>query len=129
MGGLSIAVLFAVSGVLLAQSATQTIQGLVTDSSGAVVAGAKVTITNLSTRVSLTSISNQSGLYSIQLVPVGDYEVRCEMQGFKTETVRDIRVETAAQVRQDFHLVVGNITETVEVSAEAPLLETTTASG
>jgi hypothetical protein len=109
---------------LHAQSTTQSIQGLVTDSSGAVVGGAHVTITNMATGVSQSVLTNSTGNYSFQLVPVGAYDMRCEMTGFKTETVRGVRVETAAQVRQNFVLQVGQVTETVEVSAAAVLLST-----
>lgn len=106
------------------QSTTQAIQGLVTDTTGAVVSGAKVTITNVDTGVSLSTTTNNTGNYTFPLVQVGNYDVKCEMQGFKTETIRNQRVETAAQVRSDFKLDVGSITETVEVSASGALLNT-----
>lgn len=106
------------------QSTTQSLQGLVTDNSGAVVQGAKITIANVATGVTRTVETNATGNYSFQLVEVGDYEVRCEMQGFKTETVKGLRVETAAQARQNFVMQVGQVTETVEVSAAAVLLTT-----
>ncbi len=107
-----------------AQSTTQSIQGLVTDPSGAVIAGAKVTITNSATGVSSTVLTNSTGNYTFALVPVGNYDIKFEMQGFKTETVKGVRVETAAQVRQDSVLQVGSVAETVEVSAVAVLLST-----
>lgn len=88
-----------------AQSA-QSIQGSVEDASGAIVTGAKVTITNMGTGISRTAETNSAGLYSFQLVQVGNYEVKVELAGFKTEAARNIRVETAAQVRQDFKLEV-----------------------
>jgi hypothetical protein len=117
----------AAAGVCAAQSTTQSIQGLVTDSSGAVVVAAKVTATNLGTGVSQTVSTNETGNYTFTLVPVGDYEMRVEMAGFKTEAVRGLRVETAAQVRQNFSLQVGNVSETVEVAASAVILNTETA--
>jgi len=119
-----LAISILIVSLIWGQSATQSIQGLITDSTGAVVAGAKVTITNLNTRVVQSVLSNQDGLYTFQLVPVGDYEIRCEMQGFKVETVRQQRVETAAQIRQDFKLEIGSIAETVEVTASGVLLQT-----
>ena len=106
-----------------AQSA-QSIQGLVEDPSGAVISGAKVTMTNMGTGISRTADTNAAGLYSFQLVQVGNYEVKVEIQGFKTETIRNIRVETAGQVRQDFKLEVGAVAETVEVSANTVQLNT-----
>jgi hypothetical protein len=109
---------------LFGQSATQTIQGIVTDTTGASIAGAKVTATNQATNVAQTTTTNESGNYTFPLVPVGDYTVKCEVSGFKTESVRNIRVETAAQVRQDFKLSVGNLTESIEVVASGVALQT-----
>src|SRR5688572_26360553 len=109
--------LVAFLGLLLAgtllngQSTTQSIQGSVTDSSGAAIQGAKVTITNTGTGVSRTVTTNEAGLYSFPLVPVGNYDVTSEIQGFKTETVKGARVDTAAQIRQDFAMTVGSLTE------------------
>ncbi len=120
----AILLLFSAGLALFGQSTTQSIQGLVTDNSGAVAPGAKITITNVATGVSRTVETNNTGNYSFQLVEFGDYEIRCEMQGFKTEAVRGVRVETAAQVRHNFVLQVGQVTETVEVSANAVLLTT-----
>src|SRR6185503_13537549 len=120
----AMAMLMAGASGLVAQSTTQSVQGLVTDSSGAVIAGAMVTLTNQGTNVSVTTTSNETGNYSFPLVSVGDYTVKCEMQGFKAEVVRNLRLETAAQVRQDFKLDVGAVTESVEVSANAVLLTT-----
>ncbi len=108
---------------LLAQL-TQSIQGLVTDASGAVIAGAKVTITNEAMGVSQSVQTNETGNYTFPTVLVGNYDIKCEMQGFKTEAVKALRVETGAQVRQNFQLPVGEITETVEVSAAAVTLNT-----
>lgn len=111
------------SGSLPGQSA-QTIQGQVEDTSGAVIVGAKVTMTNLGTGISRSADTNAAGLYSFPLVQVGNYEVKVEIQGFKTETARNIRVETGAQVRQDFKLEVGAVAETVEVSSNTVQLNT-----
>jgi hypothetical protein len=109
---------------IMAQSTTQSVQGLVTDTSGAVVSGAVVTLTNEATGVSNTVQTNTTGNYTFPLVPVGTYSMRVEMPGFKTEVTRGLRVETAAQVRQNFLLQVGQVTETVEVSATAAVLQT-----
>ena len=82
------------------QSTSQAVLGLVSDSTGAVIQGAKITLTNADTNVALTATTNETGNYAFPLIQVGNYDLRVEMQGFKTETVRNIRVETAAQVRQ-----------------------------
>src|SRR5687768_958181 len=115
--------LLALCGLAMGQSA-QSIQGLVQDSTGAVVAGAKVKLTNIGTGVSSTAESNSAGLFNFPLIQVGNYELTVEQQGFKTETVRNIRVETGAQVRQDFKLEVGAVAERVEISANAVQLNT-----
>ena len=107
-----------------AQSVTQTVQGQVADSSGAAVQGARVTIRNVNTGVERTQQSNEAGLYGFQLVEVGSYQVRCEHSGFRAQVVNGLRVETAAQVRQDFSLEVGAVTETVNVAASAVTLNT-----
>ena len=114
----------AVSGALLAQSTTQSVQGLVTDTSGAVVSGATITLSNEATGISQTVQTNSTGNYTFPLAPVGTYSMRVEMPGFKSETTRGLRVETAAQVRQNFLLQVGQVNETVEVSATAAVLQT-----
>ncbi len=106
------------------QSTTQSIQGLVTDTSGAVVSGAKVTITNVGTGISRSGDTNETGNYSFPLVLVGNYDIKVELQGFKTDIARNVRIETAAQVRQDFALDVGAVTESIEVAAAQALLNT-----
>jgi drug/metabolite transporter (DMT)-like permease len=107
----------------LCQSA-QSIQGLVEDASGAVIAGAKVTMTNVATGISRSAVTNGAGLYNFPLVQVGNYDLQVEVSGFKAENVANIRVETAAQVRQNFKLQVGTVSENVEVSANAVQLNT-----
>ena len=102
--------------MVLAQSTTQSIQGLVTDSTGGVVPGAAVILTNTGTGVARTVQTNETGNYSFPSVQVGNYEIKVEMQGFKGETVKGLRVETAAQVRQDIRLEIGQVSETVEIS-------------
>src|ERR1041384_3920487 len=108
----------------LSAQITQLIQGLVTDSSGAIIAGAKVTITNEGMGVAQSVQTNETGNYTFPTVLVGNYDIKCEMQGFKTESVKALRVETGAQVRQNFQMLVGELTETVEVSAAAVTLNT-----
>ena len=99
-----------------AQSA-QSIIGLVEDTTGAVLVGAKVTMKNTGTGISSVTMSNSAGLYNFTLVQVGNYDLTVESEGFKSETIRNIRVETGAQVRQNFKLEVGAVAEKVEVPA------------
>ncbi|MBL8211155.1 MAG: carboxypeptidase regulatory-like domain-containing protein [Bryobacterales bacterium] len=109
---------------LSGQSTTQSVLGLVSDSSGAVIPNAKITLTNTGTGIVQTATTNETGNYTFTLVPVGNYDVRVEADGFKTELVRNLRVETAAQVRQDINLTIGNVAESIEVAANAVLLNT-----
>jgi hypothetical protein len=120
-----------ISGIILvcvlsaaAQTTSSEILGEVTDSSGAVVAGAKVTITRTATNVSRSTVTASDGGFTFPAVDIGDYIVRVEMQGFKAETVSGVHVETTQKVRLQFKLEVGQITETVEVSAQAVTLKT-----
>ncbi|MBI1355576.1 MAG: hypothetical protein GC160_14630, partial [Acidobacteria bacterium] len=112
------------SSGLFAQGINQTVEGAVTDASGAVIPGATITLTNTDTGVVRTQSSNEAGLYTFVAVPVGNYNVRCENPGFKTEISNGVRVETGGQVRLDFALEIGEVTETVEVSAAAATLVT-----
>ena len=109
---------------LNAQSTTQTIQGLVTDASGAVVPGATISITNVDTGIKTNTTTNETGNFSFQLVQVGNYEVTCKLEGFKTETISNERVATGDQRRADFVLDPGDVTETIEVVASAVGLQT-----
>ena len=107
------------SSLLQAQSTSQTIQGLVTDQSDAIVPAAAVTITNLATGIPTTTSTNETGNYSFQLVLVGNYEVTCKLEGFKTKTIPDLRVATGDQKRADFLLELGAVSEVIEVTASA----------
>jgi hypothetical protein len=106
------------------QTTSTEILGLVTDSTGAVVPGAKITITRLATGEQRSTNTNQAGEYIFRLIEIGDYTVRCEMQGFKTETVTGLRVQIQQKARVDMTLQVGQVSDTVEVKAAAVALKT-----
>jgi hypothetical protein len=89
-----------------------------------VVPGAGVSITNLATGIETATSTNETGNYSFQLVPVGHYEVKCELDGFKTAIVHDLRVETGGQVRHDFPLELGEASFSIDVFAEDVGLQT-----
>jgi hypothetical protein len=102
-----------------------TISGVVTDSSGAVVARATINVTNLDTNVSTTLKTNAAGVYNATSLNPGTYRVQAEAQGFKTAVVGRIVLEVNAHPTVDLVLTVGQASETVEVKAEnAPLLQT-----
>ncbi|MBI3679399.1 MAG: TonB-dependent receptor [Acidobacteria bacterium] len=106
------------------QAITATVLGTVTDSSGAVVADALVSIVETQTGVKRRIATNGEGLYTQPYLPPGIYEVDVEKQGFKKVSRRNIQVQVASTVRADFTLEPGMVTETIQVAAESPLLQT-----
>ena len=127
--GLLFAVAIALSVTpLLAQVDSGSITGTVTDPSGAVVGNAKVTLTNEGTGASLTAITGSDGLYNFSPVKIGTYTVSVSAPGFQTTTQRKIVVNVSSAVLTNIALKPGQVTETVEVTTEAPVLETQNAS-
>ena len=123
---LAIAFLSTPSGAY-AQTGAASLTGLVSDSSGAAVPGATVTATNQATSVDYTAVSNEAGNYTVTALPLGTYVVRAEITGFKTAATRPIGLEANQIARIDFKLELGSLQETVEVSGEAPVLQTESA--
>lgn len=113
---------------LAAQQGRGTIVGTVTDPSGATIKGAKVTILNLDTNASLVTQSNGEGYYTTPPLTVGHYEVDAEQPGFKKEIRRGILLQVDQHATIDLQLQVGATGETVQVTAEAPLVNTEDAS-
>src|SRR5262245_31490163 len=110
-----------------AQTGAASITGLLIDESGAAVPAAHVTATNQATNVAYTAVSNDAGNYTITSVPVGVYVVKAELSGFKTPTTKPIHLEAKQIARIDFKLQVGSLEDTVEVTAEGPVLQTESA--
>ena len=110
------------------QVATGTILGDVTDASGAAVPGATVTATNVDTQFTRSATTDDSGQYSLPLLPVGKYQVEVALDGFKNFSQTGIVLEVGRNARIDATIEPGNVTEVVSVVADAPLVETTTAS-
>jgi hypothetical protein len=100
------------------------ITGEVADSSGAMIAGAKVTITNQDTSSTRTIVANSAGVYSARSLPPGVYVVKAEAPGFQTAVRSGIELQVQQIARIDFEMRVGQTTEVVEVSGGAPLLTT-----
>ena len=118
--------LFALGGLLLGQAAsTGTIRGLVSDSTGAVIPGVEVQITNQHTGEAWTALSNDSGIYEKTFLAHGVYRVSVSFPGFKTKSKYDVRLSAQATARVDFALEVGDIGE--EVTVESSLVEASTA--
>ncbi len=114
------------AGPALAQSFRGSVLGTVSDESGAVVAGATVTAKSVATGVTRSTVTDESGDFAIAELPVGTYEISVQREGFQTALVQDIEVAVSGERRVDVGLKPGAVTEQVEVTAEVPLVETTT---
>jgi hypothetical protein len=111
---------------VLGQNTTGSITGRLTDPTGAVIAGAKVTVRNLGTGEIRTLTTDASGDFTATLLLPGHYSVTAEHTGFKTWIQNDITLEVDQTVRSDLHLDVGSATQKVEVTANALTLDTDT---
>jgi hypothetical protein len=107
-----------------AQIVKSTITGTVQDSSGAVVSGAKVSVTDVGTNVTTSSVTDGTGSYVIPLLNSGTYTAKVELEGFKTAVQSKFALDVATKVRVDFTMQVGQVSELVTVSNVAPLIET-----
>ena len=120
----SVAILFAVTP--LRADITGTILGVVTDPSGAAIPGASVSLRNSSTGFARQATTDPAGSYEFLAVPIGsDYSVEVEATGFRKSTQTGITLLVNQRFRADFQLVVGSMTQKVEVSAAAAQVETT----
>ena len=108
------------------QVTTADIVGRITDNSGAVLPGVTITIESLDTRATRSAVSNESGDYVFNLLPIGRYSVRIELPGFKTFTVSGMTLASGDRTRVDEQLQVGQIAETISVEEQAPALQTDT---
>ncbi len=113
---------------LQAQVDTGSITGTVTDSSGAVVPSAKVTLTNEGTGASLTVNTGNDGTYTFSPVRIGSYKIDASAQGFKTVTQLHVVVNVSSNMLVNLKLPTGSVTETVEVTTSIPVLQTQDAS-
>ena len=117
--------LFATSS-LLGQLGGGSIVGVVTDSSGSVVIGAKVAATNVGTNERKETVTNPEGYYEFPLLPAGKYVLSAEQTGFQRATTVEITLHAGTKPKIDFEMRVGEITQSVEVVASAPLVNATT---
>jgi hypothetical protein len=109
---------------LSAQAVYGSIVGTVVDASGAAIPSAKISITDMGRDVSTSSVTNDSGLFTQPYLIVGRYRIRVEAPGFKTYIQDNITVSVDTETRVDVKLEIGDVTQTVEVSAEASILKT-----
>lgn len=120
----SILVLLCLGGVLHAQAVSGTLLGTVNDPSGASVANAKITATQVQTQSIRETVSNASGNFTFPDLPPGTYSVTAVIQGFKKATRENIELLTNSSVRVDLDLATGSVSETVTVTTAPPLMQT-----
>ena len=106
---------------------TASLFGTVTDSQGAVVPGARITISSAATSVSRSVVTDNSGGYVFSLMPVGSYHLTIEQAGFRKYERRNILLQANENIRVDAALDIGNVQETVTVEAHAAQVDTRSA--
>jgi len=110
-----------------AQEATGRIVGQITDPQGAVIVGARVTVTNVSTQIASRAVTDNDGLYQVLHLAIGNYTVAAEAQGFRKTVTIAYPLEINQALKVDLKLQVGAATEIVEVTGDAALVETVNA--
>jgi hypothetical protein len=108
----------------LAQTITGSITGVVTDPSGAVVGGAKVTATNVQTGVATTTVTNPSGIYSLHFLQIGQYKISVDSQSFSPQSTSAFSLEVDQEAKVNVTLKVGGQNSSVVVTDAAPILNT-----
>src|SRR5438552_13895704 len=136
MMGKMIGIKFVIGSLLLcllissaeAQLPTATILGTIKDATGAVLPGVSVTVTHVETGQVRTTISAEEGSYRLAALPVGSYQVKAELAGFQTAIRNGITLAVSQEALINFTLEVGSTSETISVTADAPLVNSATAS-
>ena len=117
--------LAALSISAFAQS-TATLQGSVTDQSGAAISGAKVALRNQATGFERVVQTDSEGNYQAAALPPGAYRVEAQAQGFGAQSVKDLPLEVSRIVVQNFQLNIGDVTQVVTVTADSQTVEAST---
>jgi hypothetical protein len=122
---LSFASILIFAVVATAQVTTADVVGRITDPSEAVIPGARVSIQNVETKITRSTVTGESGDYVINLLPPGRYTVSIEVPGFKTHTTTELILSVGDRRRVDVEMEVGEIDEIkIEVVSQAPMLQT-----
>jgi transcriptional regulator of nitric oxide reductase len=109
---------------VMAQSPQASVSGTVRDPQGGAVPGATVAVIHVATGVRTAAVTNQAGFYSLQALPIGTYSVRAEMAGFQAQQMASLVLTTGQSQALDFQLQLGQVSETVNVTHDAPVVET-----
>ena len=123
---ISLCALLVCAQLVMSQATTGTISGIVTDSSGGVLSGATLTILNEDTGIARTAQTDAQGHYRAPLLALGRYKLTVSVEGFQTEIRSGIVLTVGREAVVNLALSVGAVSQTVEVSGEAPLVESTT---
>jgi hypothetical protein len=121
---LALVVFLFAANATFAQEVTAVISGTVTDASGAAIAGATITAKSVDRGITYTAVSNDSGIYRISQLPIGDYDLRIEKPGFQTALYPTFTLAMNQVARFDVELKVGQVSQTIEVTGAAPVLKT-----
>lgn len=125
---LLLAILSAVLGSYVFAQSTATLNGTVTDPTGASVANAKVVATNQATGVETTTQTDTAGAYLLPSLPIGIYRIQVTASGFQSSIISGLKLEVASAVTQNIQLKVGEAAEKIEILADAAIVDTTTTS-
>jgi len=109
----------------ISQLPTATILGEIKDSTGAVIPGASITAKNVETGLTRTGMSAEDGLYRFSALPVGSYEVKVELPGFRSEVRSGLTLTVSQEAVINFTMQAGAVDQTVVVTEDAPLVNTT----
>jgi outer membrane receptor protein involved in Fe transport len=108
-----------------AQTINGSISGVVSDADGAAIPGANITVTNTETGAARSAVSNDEGLYKIASLPVGNYNVTAEKDGFAKSATTDVAVSVSVDTQANFQLGAGGVQATVQITDTGQLLEAT----
>jgi hypothetical protein len=125
---LSTVLVFLLPSTCVHAQSTASIEGLITDQHGALIAGAEITATDPAIGVTRLAVTDESGRYQIAALPIADYRLEIRAKGFQTRILERVRVEVARKVTQDFQLQVGDVSQVVLITASGDLIERATTS-
>ena len=118
------AVIFAIPAWSQSEAVSANLSGIVQDPNGATVPGAKVTLANANVNFSREIMTGDNGLYTFSLIPPGNYQLKIEKAGFNTFLQSNILLAVGQTSTLNAQLQVGNVSQTVEITAQAPVLNT-----
>ena len=122
--GLSACAFLLAAAPARAQSATGALDGIIVDQSGAVLPGVTVKVVSVKMGTSRTTVTDENGMFRNPLLPVGDYELTAELNGFQMRKLSDLQVTVGVTLSLRVEMAVGNVSETVTVTGASPVVET-----